>query len=78
MATAAINFGYRSGDYNIDLVVGDAVLSNSFEWTIATVNLKFPDAVPTESKEKSALFKQKADIYATKPEIKVGNSRRSM
>ncbi|XP_046817053.1 dolichyl-diphosphooligosaccharide--protein glycosyltransferase subunit 2 [Vespa crabro] len=70
LAVAAINFGYRSGDYNIDLVIGDAVLSNSFEWTIATVNLKFPDAVATESNEKSAFFKQKADIYTTKPEIK--------
>lgn len=68
---AAINFGYRSGDYNIELVIGDAILSNSFEWTIATVNLKFPDAVATESNEKNAFFKQKADIYTTKPEIKV-------
>ncbi|KAL2728266.1 dolichyl-diphosphooligosaccharide--protein glycosyltransferase subunit 2 [Vespula maculifrons] len=70
LAVAAINFGYRSGDYNIELVIGDAILSNSFEWTIATVNLKFPDAVATESNEKNAFFKQKADIYTTKPEIK--------
>ncbi|XP_015178957.1 PREDICTED: dolichyl-diphosphooligosaccharide--protein glycosyltransferase subunit 2 [Polistes dominula] len=70
LAGTAINFAYRSGDYKIALVIGDAVLSNSFEWTIATVNLKFPDAVAAESSDKNAIFKQKADIYTTKPEIK--------
>ncbi|KAI4494227.1 hypothetical protein M0802_009096 [Mischocyttarus mexicanus] len=70
LAATAINFAYRSGDYKIALVIGDAILSNSFEWTIATVNLKFPDAVTAESSDKNAFFKQKADIYTTKPEIK--------
>ncbi|XP_014615558.1 PREDICTED: dolichyl-diphosphooligosaccharide--protein glycosyltransferase subunit 2 [Polistes canadensis] len=70
LAATAINFAYRSGDYKIALVIGDSVLSNSFEWTIAMVNLKFPDAVTAESSDKNAFFKQKADIYTTKPEIK--------
>ncbi|KAK2585464.1 hypothetical protein KPH14_010122 [Odynerus spinipes] len=70
LTSAAVNFGYQSGDYNIDLIIGDAVLSNSFQWTVATVNLKFPDAVATESNGKNASYKQKSNIYTTKPEIK--------
>lgn len=35
------NFNYQSGLYNIYLTVGDASLSNSFEWLLADVQLKF-------------------------------------
>ncbi|XP_034478103.1 dolichyl-diphosphooligosaccharide--protein glycosyltransferase subunit 2 [Drosophila innubila] len=35
------NFNYQSGVYNIYLTVGDASLSNSFEWLLADVQLKF-------------------------------------
>lgn len=35
------NFNYQSGLYNIFLTVGDASLSNSFDWILAEVQLKF-------------------------------------
>ncbi|XP_016999232.2 dolichyl-diphosphooligosaccharide--protein glycosyltransferase subunit 2 [Drosophila takahashii] len=35
------NFQYQSGTYSIYLTVGDASLSNSFEWLVAEVQLKF-------------------------------------
>ncbi|XP_016947438.1 dolichyl-diphosphooligosaccharide--protein glycosyltransferase subunit 2 [Drosophila biarmipes] len=35
------NFNYQSGTYSIYLTVGDASLSNSFEWLVAEVQLKF-------------------------------------
>ncbi|KAH8369612.1 hypothetical protein KR093_000295 [Drosophila rubida] len=38
------NFNYQSGVYNIYLTVGDASLSNSFEWLLADVQLKFNQA----------------------------------
>ncbi|EDW85905.1 uncharacterized protein Dwil_GK23310 [Drosophila willistoni] len=35
------NFNYQSGTYQVYLTVGDASLSNSFEWLVADVQLKF-------------------------------------
>lgn len=35
------NFNFQNGLYNIYLTVGDASLSNSFEWLLADVQLKF-------------------------------------
>jgi len=35
------NFNYQSGTYSIYLTVGDSSLSNSFEWLVAEVQLKF-------------------------------------
>ncbi|XP_030558652.1 dolichyl-diphosphooligosaccharide--protein glycosyltransferase subunit 2 [Drosophila novamexicana] len=35
------NFNYQNGLYNIYLTIGDASLSNSFEWLLADVQLKF-------------------------------------
>ncbi|XP_002138871.2 dolichyl-diphosphooligosaccharide--protein glycosyltransferase subunit 2 [Drosophila pseudoobscura] len=37
------NFNYQSGTYNIYLTVGDASLSNSFEWLVADIQLKFSE-----------------------------------
>jgi oligosaccharyltransferase complex subunit delta (ribophorin II) len=36
------DFNYNSGLYTIDLIVGDASLSNSFKWHLADIQLKFP------------------------------------
>ncbi|XP_030376060.1 dolichyl-diphosphooligosaccharide--protein glycosyltransferase subunit 2 [Scaptodrosophila lebanonensis] len=45
------NFNYNSGTYNLYLTVGDASLSNSFEWLVADVQLKFnQDGKDTKSK----------------------------
>ncbi|KOC70802.1 Dolichyl-diphosphooligosaccharide--protein glycosyltransferase subunit 2 [Habropoda laboriosa] len=70
VGTAAVNFDYQSGDYNVELIVGDAVLSNPFQWTVATVNLKFPERTLTErGVDKSVFYKYKSNVYTTKPEI---------
>lgn len=34
-------FGYKSGSYSLEFLVGDASLSNSFRWHICDINLKF-------------------------------------
>ncbi|XP_001601669.2 dolichyl-diphosphooligosaccharide--protein glycosyltransferase subunit 2 [Nasonia vitripennis] len=69
VGTAAKNFNYQSGDYNVELIVGDAVLSNSFQWTLATVSLKFPEPSASDVVEKST-YRQKPNVYSPKPEIK--------
>ena len=69
VGSMAANFDYQSGDYNVELIVGDAVLSNPFQWTIATVSLKFPEPTSIERADKS-VSKYKSNIYETKPEIK--------
>lgn len=35
------DFRYKSGDYSLDLIVGDSSLSNSFNWNIADIHLAF-------------------------------------
>lgn len=35
------DFGHRSGVYALELIVGDASLSNSFRWLVADVQLRF-------------------------------------
>nr|CAD7450391.1 unnamed protein product [Timema bartmani] len=59
----ASEFGYLSGQYSMELLVGDSVLSNSFSWHVADVVLKFPEytSTPTPSKDPY--------LYAPKPEI---------
>lgn len=70
VGSTATNFNYQSGDYNVELIVGDAILGNPFQWTVATVSLKFPESTsPTERIVKNALYKQKSNVYTTKPEI---------
>ncbi|XP_076176441.1 oligosaccharide transferase delta subunit [Ptiloglossa arizonensis] len=70
VGSAAANFDHQSGDYNVELIVGDPILSNPFQWTIAVVTLEFPEPTSTERVDKTASYKQKTNIYATKPEIK--------
>ncbi|XP_011269845.1 dolichyl-diphosphooligosaccharide--protein glycosyltransferase subunit 2 [Camponotus floridanus] len=69
VGTAAANFGHQSGDYNMELIVGDAVISNPFRFNIGAVTLKFPELSSVEGADKSAFYKEK-DMYTTKPEIK--------
>ncbi|XP_055628347.1 dolichyl-diphosphooligosaccharide--protein glycosyltransferase subunit 2 [Toxorhynchites rutilus septentrionalis] len=35
------DFGHKSGVYSVELIVGDALISNSFKWLVADVNVKF-------------------------------------
>lgn len=67
-------FNHQSGEYAVHLIIGDALLSNSFEWYLADVSLKFPDksANDVATNDKAAPgYKQKASNYSPKPEIKV-------
>ncbi|XP_017125187.1 dolichyl-diphosphooligosaccharide--protein glycosyltransferase subunit 2 [Drosophila elegans] len=47
------NFNYQSGIYSIYLTVGDASLSNSFEWLVAEVQLKFNEEKEVKPKTTS-------------------------
>ena len=38
----AKEFGGQSGKYSVDLIIGDAVVSNPISWTLADINLEFP------------------------------------
>lgn len=43
------DFGSRSGKYSLELIVGDAVISNPISWLVTDINLKFAeeaDAAP--------------------------------
>lgn len=71
MGTAAANFGHQSGDYNVELIIGDAVISNPFQFNVGTVTLKFPEPAAAEGADKSTSYKQKPNVYTTKSEIKV-------
>ncbi|KAL0132059.1 hypothetical protein PUN28_000081 [Cardiocondyla obscurior] len=70
VGTTAANFGYQSGEYNIELIIGDSVISNPFRFNIGTVTLKFPSLISMENIDKNVLYKQKPNVYTTKPEIK--------
>ncbi|KZC05031.1 PREDICTED: dolichyl-diphosphooligosaccharide--protein glycosyltransferase subunit 2 [Dufourea novaeangliae] len=69
VGSTAVNFDHQSGDYNVELIVGDAILSNPFQWTVATVNLKFPEPTSNERIDKSTSYQHKTNVYTTKPEI---------
>lgn len=71
VGTAAVNFGYQSGDYDVELIIGDAVISNPFRFNVGTVTLKFPEMTAMEGTDKNTSYKQKPNVYTTKPEIKV-------
>ncbi|GAB0098272.1 Dolichyl-diphosphooligosaccharide--protein glycosyltransferase subunit 2 [Sergentomyia squamirostris] len=57
------DFNHMSGKYSMDLIVGDASLSNSFRWNVAGINLKFSQ----DSTGRSA--NGHADVYKPKAEI---------
>ena len=49
----------------MELIIGDAVIQNPFSWTVADVDLTFPEGSVSSTDKKS--------LYAKKPEIKVSN-----
>jgi len=65
VGSKASEFGYLSGLYSMELIVGDAVLSNSFSWKVADIVLRFSDNGPSLAPTKDQY------LYAPKPEIKV-------
>ncbi|XP_066589256.1 dolichyl-diphosphooligosaccharide--protein glycosyltransferase subunit 2 [Prorops nasuta] len=70
VGAGAVNFDHRSGNYNVELIIGDTRLSNPFQWHISTVNLKFPESSVGDTTDKNMSHKQKPNIYKTKQEIK--------
>jgi len=57
----AKEFGHISATYNIDLIVGDPVITNSFSWNLGKVHVKFAeDAQPR--KDHSADYKPRPEI----------------
>ncbi|XP_031552938.1 dolichyl-diphosphooligosaccharide--protein glycosyltransferase subunit 2-like isoform X2 [Actinia tenebrosa] len=61
-ATAKDSFAYRSGKYDMDIVIGDAVIQNPFEWSACLLSLTFGEQPPKAKKEKQTM-------YSTKPQI---------
>uniref|UniRef100_A0A8D8LI08 Dolichyl-diphosphooligosaccharide--protein glycosyltransferase subunit 2 n=1 Tax=Cacopsylla melanoneura TaxID=428564 RepID=A0A8D8LI08_9HEMI len=55
---------HQSGLYTVSLIVGDAVVTNSFVWEVGTVNLKLSGDVPAAAPHTS-----KSLYYKPKPEI---------
>uniref|UniRef100_A0A182J203 Dolichyl-diphosphooligosaccharide--protein glycosyltransferase subunit 2 n=1 Tax=Anopheles atroparvus TaxID=41427 RepID=A0A182J203_ANOAO len=47
----AVDFGHKSGLYELRLIVGDALLSNSFQWYLADLELKFPTTETAAGKQ---------------------------
>lgn len=73
VGSEASTFGYYSGEYDVDLIVGDAVLNNSFQWRVATVDLKFPEQTGNEvvNMNKFVGYSKNSAIFTPKSEIKV-------
>ncbi|XP_013402149.1 dolichyl-diphosphooligosaccharide--protein glycosyltransferase subunit 2 [Lingula anatina] len=61
VGSSAKDFGWLSGKYTMDLVVGDAVIENPLFWTVADVSLTFPEG--------SAPKAPASDLYAPKKNI---------
>jgi len=60
LGAAAADFGSKSGEYLITVVIGDAVITNPIAWEAAKINIAFPDAAADKE----------ASIYEPKPEIR--------
>lgn len=44
MGSVADKFNYNSGLYGMEVIIGDAIISNPLRWILAEVNLKFATA----------------------------------
>ncbi|XP_046384499.1 dolichyl-diphosphooligosaccharide--protein glycosyltransferase subunit 2 isoform X2 [Ischnura elegans] len=58
------DFNHLSGKYSLDLVVGDATISNAISWPVADVLLKFSDSQAAEQPKEAS-----PSPYLPKPEI---------
>lgn len=63
VGSKAADFGQLSGLYSLQLIIGDVILSNSFAWDVANVQLKLA-LDPSQAPEQDSMYK-------AKPEIKV-------
>lgn len=60
LSVRGVDFAQRSGAYAVELIVGDAAISNSFRWPLAEVALKF--AGEAKPKGECQLRKPKTEI----------------
>jgi len=60
LGAAAADFGSKSGEYLVSVVIGDAVITNPTAWEAAKINIAFPEAAA----------EKEASIYDPKPEIR--------
>jgi len=58
----AKNFQYKSGLYNVDLVVSDPLVDNRVSWTLAELKLQFSESEPVASVDKSSLYSKRPEI----------------
>lgn len=56
------DFSHMSGKYLMELIVGDASLSNSFRWHVADINLKFSQDTTDRESAHESLYKPKKEI----------------
>lgn len=61
-ATAKDSFGSLSGKYKMDLIVGDAVIQNPFEWNVGVLSLTFGEDAAKPSKDKDAMYSARPKI----------------
>lgn len=59
------DFGYLSGEFHVDLIIGDAIIVNSLMWHVADLKLAAPS-----SDAKEDHLSSHASLYKPKPEIK--------
>jgi len=61
-ATAKDSFASRSGKYTMDLIIGDAVIENPFEWNAGVLSLTFGQEAVKPKKEKQTMYTAKPAI----------------
>lgn len=62
LAVRSKDFNYRSGDYQVNLIVGDALVANSVNWKLATVAINFSGGVAASATPPSVEFAAKPEI----------------
>lgn len=60
LSVRGVDFAHRSGSYDVELIVGDASISNSFRWPLAEIALNF--AQEAKPKGECTLRKPKTEI----------------
>lgn len=63
LSLRGIDFGHKSGDYLMELIVGDSSISNSFKWELVDISLKFQQQSQQSSKTPCSLRKPKPEIH---------------
>lgn len=65
IGSKASELGIKSGKYNVELIIGDAIISNPFRWTLAEAELRITGPAAAQATSSPA-----APIRGMRPEIK--------